>query len=91
MKLLGSTHGYGDEQHGFAFFFQVCYECRRGIAFDADLRIVKLMAASRVLDIGLAKEAAEAEVLLGLWDQGRRLSDKLRGRIEAVSLICIDS
>ena len=48
------------------------------------------MAASRVLDIGLAKQAAEAEVLQGLLDQERRLSDKLRERFEVVSRICID-
>ena len=48
------------------------------------------MVASRVLDIGLAKEVAEVEVLQGSLDQGRRLSDKLRERFEVVSRISID-
>ena len=51
----------------------------------------ELMAASRAVDRGLAKEAAEALVLQGLLDQGRRLSVKLRERVEAVSRSCIDT
>ena len=51
----------------------------------------ELMAASRAVDRGLAKEAAEVSVLQGLLVQGRWLSVKLRERVEAVSRSCIDT
>ena len=55
------------------------------------LGLLELMAASRALDTGLAKGAAEIEVLQGLLDQGRRLSEKLCKRLKEVSRGCIAS
>ena len=59
VKLLGDTRGYGDEQHEFACFFRTCSECRRGTAFDVELRIAGVDGGESGLDTYLAKEAAE--------------------------------
>ena len=89
MKLLGGTHGYGDEQHELhaPLEYVLCTVWNRFRRRALDCRSD---GGESGLDTGLAKQAAEVEVLQGLLDQGRWQSDNVRERFEVVSRSCID-